>query len=130
MYNDKHLPESQYVQARLNGVPCDAMAWIQTTSLSILDGRGKSQTVEGIRKWRGKAVLKQAVDEFHFDSSVKYQGKLRHGEEEWDIDAEVFLYYIRRNKIPTTQDSRQEESEGTYVEFVGAGNPFGLTKVK
>jgi hypothetical protein len=120
MIQDHNTPEGPpYRHASLNGKACEAIAWVQTTAINALDGKGHSCRVEGIRSWRGRALIDRDVfPSLPCDSTMRYTGKLKNGDEELDISAEVFLHSAR------CYVTDPEEHRQTYVEFVGAGNPF------
>ena len=112
--------DGPYWHASLNGYACEAFAWVQSTCLNILDGQGGVQTVAGVRRWRGRALidreaLKGAVS---CDAPVRYTGKIRDGDDERDVNADVYLYFTR------CQAADPDVHQQTYVEFIGAENPF------
>lgn len=123
MIPDRMPPEPTFWQASLNGYACEAYAWLQTTSLDVLDGTGQRKTVEGVRRWRGRAFIDRAAfpGGLPQEARLHYAGKICCGEEERDIDAEVFLCYART----LDPDGPARPDDGcAYIEFIGAGTPF------
>ena len=121
MMLDTVSPDGPYWQASLNGQACEAFAWVQTTAINVLDGKGRSCKVEGVRSWRGRALVDRSAfpSGIPCDSAVQYTGKVKNGDEELDVSADVFLYFTRCYATDPADAHGQ-----TYVEFVGAGNPF------
>jgi hypothetical protein len=108
-------------QASLGGHTCKAFAWIQSTSIDILDGKGKLCRVPGVRRWRGRALIDRSAlpQDLTTPKALRYSGKVIDGNEERVISADVDLHF-------SSDDVREMRAHGReqYVEFVGAETPF------
>lgn len=119
------ITEQMLQEARLGGTPCKAYAYVEVTYVEVpADEHGQTKIVEGIRTWRGKAV----VDDLTFltrrrlDRALRYEGILHDGDEEHPISADVYVYQTRRTKRDDDASAHSEAKPRIYVAFVGAGN--------
>ena len=108
-------------KASLGGHTCKAFAWIQSTSVDILDGKGKVCQVPGIRRWRGKALIDRSSLPLDLTSpkALRYSGKVIDGDQERVISADVYLHFSS-DEVRELSVQGQEQ----YIEFVGAETPF------
>ncbi len=112
-------------EARLGGTPCRAYAYVEVTLVEIpANDNGHPRIVEGIRTWRGKALVDDLTFLTHrrLDRALRYQGILHDGEEERHVDADVYVYQTRRTRQAIPPDQPGEARHIIYVAFVGAGN--------
>ena len=119
------ITEKMLKEARLGGTPCRAYAYVEVTLVEVpADEHGHMKIVEGIRTWRGKAL----VDDLSFlthrrlDRPLRYEGILHDGEQERRIDADVYVYQTRRTKLDPPPEDAHEDHSLLYVAFIGAGN--------
>ena len=119
------ITEKMLQEARLGGTPCRAYAYVEVTLVEVpADENGQTKIVEGIRTWRGKAL----VDDLGFlthrrlDRPLRYEGILHDGDQERHITADVYVYQTRRTKLDASPDREGEGLQRIYVAFVGAGN--------
>lgn len=108
--------------ASLAGIPCRALARLEVTRFEGAFGRrGQRLAVDGVRTWRGRAVIEDAsfLQRWQHDAAVRYEGKLHAAGEVQTISADVFVYSTRRTRARTPGAPSL-----LYVEFVGAGSPF------
>ena len=118
------ITEKMLQEARLGDTPCRAYAYVEVTLVEVpFDEHGHTKIVEGIRTWRGKAL----VDDLSFlkhrrlDRPIRYEGILHDGDEERRISADVYVYQTRRTKLDDAPN-QEESHQRIYVAFVGAGN--------
>ncbi len=117
--------EDELREAELEGVPCLALAWTNVVKLDVI-ASGKAAPVEGVRTWRGMAVVKnvnsQTVSNW-FNRIINYSGWLRRGDEEERIVAPVFVTSFRRTHAGGSRSGPESDIWSTfYIEFTGAGN--------
>ncbi len=126
MQGNKSTPDELFWTASLNGQTCKAFAWVQATSLDVLDGQGHVRTVAGVRRWRGKALIDRDAlpADLHGTATVRYAGKVKDGDHEREIDADVFLYFRQAFSEEDYAGGDGAVSRQTYVEFIGAERPF------
>ena len=117
--------EDELREAELEGVPCLALAWTNVTRLDVV-ARGKPAPVEGVRTWRGMAVVKNVNGKIvsnWFNRIIEYSGWLRRGDEEQRITAQVFVTSFRRTHPARSRSEPESDVWSTfYIEFTGAGN--------
>lgn len=108
-------------QASLGGHTCKAFAWIQSTSIDILDGKGKLCRVPGVRRWRGRALIDRSAlpQDLTTPQALRYSGKVIDGDQERVINADVYLHFSS-DEVRDVMENGCER----YVEFVGAETPF------
>ena len=121
------ITEDMLQEAFLGGIPCRAYAYVEVTLVELpVDEQGHAKIVEGIRTWRGKAVVEDPafLARWHYDKVVRYEGKLQDGEEERQISADVYVHYTRHARARRAPDRKDGEAEPSliYVAFIGAGN--------
>ena len=119
------ITEQMLQEARLGGTPCRAYAYVEVTLVEVpADENGHMKIVEGIRTWRGKAVVDDQAFLTHrrLDRPLRYEGILHDGEEERRISADVYVYQTRRIRIDPSENAEGEALQRIYVAFVGAGN--------
>jgi hypothetical protein len=114
-------------EALLGGVPCKAYAYVEVTLVELpADEHGHVQVVEGIRTWRGKAVVEDPafLARWQRGKVVRYEGKLQDGEQERQISADVYVYFTRHARARRFPDRKAGEEGPSliYVAFIGAGN--------
>ena len=125
MGDSRLITEKMLQEARLGGMPCRAYAYVEVTLVEVpANDDGPMKIVEGIRTWRGKAI----VDDLNFlthrrlDRPLRYEGILHDGEEKRHIEADVYVYQTRRMKRDSAPDQEGNAPQRIYVAFVGAGN--------
>ena len=119
------ITEQMLQEARLGGTPCRAYAYVEATFVEIpANDDEPKKIVEGIRTWRGKAVVDDLTFLTHrrLDRPLCYEGILHDGEEERPIKADVYVYQTRRVKRDPAPGRESEAPQRIYVAFVGAGN--------
>lgn len=119
LITDKMLRE-----ATLGGTPCRAYAYVEVTHVEVpADEHGHTQVVEGIRTWRGKALIQDPtfLARRRLDRALRYEGVLHDGDAERTISADVYVYQTRRTRLDPPADAH-EATPLIYVAFVGAGN--------
>jgi hypothetical protein len=121
------VTEEMLQEAMLGGIPCRAFAYVEVIRVEVpADERGRTKLVEGVRTWRGTAVVEAPAlpQRWHLDRALRYDGVLLDGDQERPISADVFVYQTRRTKPPHSPDRIAEaaEPQQIYVSFVGAGN--------
>jgi len=119
------ITEAMLQEARLGGIPCRAYAYVEVTLVEVpADEQGGTKIVEGIRTWRGKALVEDLTFLKHrrLDRPLRYEGMLHDGDEERLISADVYVYQTRRTKRDVSPDQQDEAHQLIYVAFVGAGN--------
>ena len=126
MADHRVVTEEMLHEAVLGGVPCKAVAFVEVTHVEVPAGeRGHTEIVEGIRTWRGTAIVEAAaLPGWRLDKTLRYSGPLLDGEDKRHINAEVYIYRTRRLKPPRAAEppSAANRSGRIYVAFVGAGN--------
>ena len=119
------ITEQMLQEARLGGTPCRAYAYVEVTLVEVpFDEHGHTKIVEGIRTWRGKALVDDLTFLTHrrLDRPLRYEGILHDGDEERHISADVYVYQTRRTRLDPFPDRKDEAHQRIYVAFVGAGN--------
>ena len=121
------ITEDMLQEAFLGSVPCRAYAYVEVTLVEIpADEQGHVKVVEGIRTWRGKAIVEDPafLTRWQRGKVLRYEGILRDGDEARQISADVYVYYTRHAKARPFPDrtAGEEESPLIYVAFIGAGN--------
>ena len=120
-----HVTKADMFQkATLGGIPCKAHAHVEVTLVEVPAAEGQHKIVEGVRTWRGTAVIQDAafLARRRLDKPLRYEGILQDGDDERQISADVYVYHTRRAK---GDDEPEQEAPGLrpiYVSFVGAGN--------
>lgn len=126
MPDHRAVTEEMLREAVLGGIPCKAVAYVEVTHVEVPAGeRGRTKIVEGIRTWRGTAIVEAAaLPAWRLDKTLRYHGRLLDGEDEREISAEVYVYRTRRLKPVRSPDQPPEASRSNriYVAFIGAGN--------
>ncbi len=118
------ITEQMLKEARLGNTPCRAYAYVEVTLVEVpVDEHGQTRIVEGIRTWRGKALVEDLtfLKQRRLDRPLRYEGILHDGDEERPISADVYVYQTRRTKLDAASD-QEEPAQRIYVAFVGAGN--------
>ena len=118
------ITEQMLKEARLGNTPCRAYAYVEVTLVEVpVDEHGQTRIVEGIRTWRGKALVEDLafLKQRRLDRPLRYEGILHDGDEERHISADVYVYQTRRTKLDAASD-QEETAQRIYVAFVGAGN--------
>ncbi len=123
----KIITEDMLQDAFLGGVPCKAYAYVEVRLVEIpVDEQGHVKIVEGIRTWRGEAVVEDPafLALWQHDKFVRYEGKLQDGEDERQISADVYVHYTRHARARRFPDRKAGEEGPSliYVAFIGAGN--------
>ena len=119
---------AQLHDAYLGGIPCKAIAWVEVTRLRVVDGRSGQRLVDGIRTWHGQAVVQCDVvpTQWEYNSAVRYVGKVKDGDDEREIDAEVYIHHRLCRPLRSSSSSTQRNGSGgqhhLQVRFTGAGN--------
>ena len=119
------ITEQMLQEACLGGTPCRAYAYVEVTLVEVpADEHGHLKIVEGIRTWRGQALVDDLTFLRHrrLDRAIRYEGILHDGDEERRISADVYVYQTRRTKREPDSDQNGEARQHIYVAFVGAGN--------
>ena len=119
------ITEQMLQEARLGGTSCRAYAYVEVTLVEVpADENGHTKIVEGIRTWRGKAVVDDPTFLTHrrLDRPLRYEGILHDGDEERRISADVYVYQTRRTRIDPSPGLEGDALQRIYVAFVGAGN--------
>jgi hypothetical protein len=126
MSDTNGIREERLWHALLDGHTCKAVAWVQATSLDVLDGKGQVRRVPGVRRWRGRALIDRDAfpSDFPASRAVRYAGKVLDGDQEREINADVFLLFTHRE--PAVNGNGVCDGQ-TYVEFIGAETPFKST---
>ena len=118
------ITEQMLKEARLGNTLCRAYAYVEVTLVEVpVDEHGQTKIVEGIRTWRGKALVEDLtfLKQRRLDRPLRYEGILHDGDEERLINADVYVYQTRRTKLDAASD-QEESAQRIYVAFVGAGN--------
>jgi len=123
MQVDNGVHEEKLWSASLNGHQCQAFAWVQATSIDVLDGRGGVRRVPGVRRWRGKALIDRDAlpSDVSSNRAVHYSGKVLDGDRERTISADVFLLFTQAG---LNGNGASNGHSKMYVEFIGAETPF------
>ena len=119
------ITEKMLHEARLGGTPCRAYAYVEVTMVEVpADEQGHMKIVEGIRTWRGKALVDDLTFLTHrrLDRPLRYEGILHDGEQERPINADVYVYQTRRTKREPVPGRDDSDHQWIYVAFIGAGN--------
>lgn len=119
------IREDELREAELEGVPCLALAWTNVMRLDVV-ASGKPAPVDGIRTWRGTAVVKNVNSKIvsnWFNRIIGYSGWIRRGDEEQQIASQVFVTSFRRTHPGKSRAEPDSDAWSTfYIEFTGAGN--------
>jgi hypothetical protein len=121
------IQEEELREARLEGMPCRAAAWMDVTRIEVVR-KGEARPVTGMRTWRGVAVVDAGAKIISnwVNRPVSYSGRVRVGEDEREVSANVFITGYRRSKPQRTSVPTDSENGSTYyIEFTGAGNLQG-----
>ena len=121
------ITEDMLQDAFLGGIPCRAYAYVEVTLVEIpADEQGHMKVVEGIRTWRGKAVVEDPVflTRWQRGKVIRYEGTLQDGDEERQISADVYVYFTRhaRARLLADPEAGEDGPALIYVAFIGAGN--------
>lgn len=114
-----------FEDATLGGVPCKAIAWVEVTRLKIIDGRQEPRTVDGVRTWHGRAFvdLENVPEQWQYNSAVRYEGKVRDGEDVRNVAADVYIHYrVHRPAWDDINGFDRPPLHRLQVRFTGAGN--------
>ena len=126
MADHRVVTEEMLGEAMLGGIPCKAVAYVEVTHVEVPAGeRGHTEIVEGIRTWRGTAIVEAtALPAWRLDKTLRYHGRLLDGDAEREISADVYVYRTRRMKASRRADHPPEAARSSriYVAFIGAGN--------
>jgi hypothetical protein len=123
----KTISEDMLAEARLDGLPCKGLAWVETTKVDVRDSKGETRTVNGVRTWHGKAVLERGSFSYEqlYNRPLEYHGVLTDGESERRIKGHVFVSHLLTTHAPYAGGDGQVQTgnygKKIYVEFVGAG---------
>ena len=113
-------------EARLAGIPCRAMAWVQVTQLTVIDGRRGHRVVDGVRTWHGQAVVESDGPPAHweYNAAVRYEGLVRVEDDLYEVDAEVYIHQRSHRPADRTDDETGDRPprHRYQVRFTGAGN--------
>lgn len=119
------ITEKMLHTARLGDTPCRAYAYVEVTLVEVpVDEHGHTKIVEGIRTWRGKALVEDLsfLQHRRLDRPLRYEGILHDGDQERLISADVYVYQTRRAQLEDASDQEEKPHQRIYVAFVGAGN--------
>lgn len=118
------ITEDQLQDAQLGGVPCRAIAWLETTKVEPLPGRRSTGLVDGVRTWRGQAIVEDPafLQKVQLNAPTPYEGAVIAGDETRQIQGDVYIYHTRRTRPSRKQSDAEAAPQRIYVDFVGAGN--------
>lgn len=129
----KNITEEMLVEASLDGFPCKGYAWTEVTRVEVLEPGGKKKVVDGVRTWRGKAVITRGVFPLDrlFGNALIYKGPLEDGDQTRDITGYVYISNVQGAKpVHSGGDGmappKNRPGDKLYIEFAGASNPKSL----